>query len=165
MGIEGYKATPDESERIDDVAKAQEMAEAGNYQRSQAAKAREEMQPRVGSGVTSTPGAEMAEGLKRKSNFWDKKAEDYENEAGMEYDIKKKVASLSNEEVKTLLSEAHSDNKGMYDHLLKVRGLKNEATDPEEVARLQKAEDKTEQKLNALGVRVSTLSEVIRDRE
>lgn len=165
MKIEGYSG--DESERIDDVAKAQEMAEAGNYPRSRAAAARAEMEPRVGSGVTSTPGKEMVEGLERVSKFSDERADVYENEAGLAYEIKKEVENLGIEEIEKLLDAAVNGQKEAEAQTLEKRGAKarNKSDNQNEMERLQTEAAESERRWRNLTIRVSTLNEVLVERQ
>jgi signal recognition particle GTPase len=94
---------PNESKRVDDAAKAQEMAQQSDSEHTRAAEERRKLnEPYV---------PELKKEFSDKAKFWDKKAEQKEREAAIDYEVGKETQDMGEGELQAALEKANADEK------------------------------------------------------
>lgn len=122
MSFESPPQTPNESERIDDTEKAEEMARSSDFQRKYEARAKKSSEDEKW-----TP--EKKEEFKAQSEHWGERAEQEEEKAAIEYDTRKEVEGLGDDEVRALREKIWQEAGDAYGE---SRRLQEALASPEE---------------------------------
>jgi len=104
---------PNPQERIDDSAKAEEMARESDYIRSQAAKKREKLDE------SYTP--ELKQEFSRTAEILDRRAEQLEQTAAIDYDIEKIAQRMDDQELRAAADKVFVDKTAAHEEMVSLR--------------------------------------------